>query len=145
MPRPRAPREAYAHFRDMATRWHDNDVYGHMNNVVYHAFFDTAVNLWLREAAGMRVPCGEAVGLVVETGCIYHESLGWPEPVEAGLATSRVGRSSVSYALGLFRPGASEAAAEGRFVHVYVDAVSRRPVDLPEGLRAAALSILREG
>ncbi|MEL6234967.1 MAG: thioesterase family protein [Pseudomonadota bacterium] len=143
--RSRAARSDFHLFRDMPTRWHDNDVYGHMNNVVYYSFFDTAVNVWLGERAGLAVPGGAVIGLVVETGCTYHESVGWPEPVSVGLATSRVGRSSVSYALGLFRPGADLAAAEGRFTHVYVDADTRRPVALPESLRAAASAILQEG
>ena len=129
----------------MDTRWADNDAYGHMNNVVYYAFFDTAVNLWLRESAGLPVPGGEVVGLVVETGCTYHESLGWPDPVESGLATLRVGSTSVTYAVGLFRPGAAEAAAEGRFTHVYVDAATRRPAPLPDALRRAAEAILAPG
>ncbi|MEM8742306.1 MAG: thioesterase family protein [Pseudomonadota bacterium] len=142
--RPRASRSNYHLFREMPTRWHDNDVYGHMNNVVYYSFFDTAVNLWLCETAGLVVPGGAVIGLVVETGCTYHESVGWPAPVSIGLATSRVGRSSVSYALGLFGPEADLAAAEGRFTHVYVDAGTRRPVALPDSLRNAARAILRE-
>ncbi|GIX13643.1 MAG: hypothetical protein KatS3mg118_1602 [Paracoccaceae bacterium] len=141
MPRPRARRDAYHHFRRLDTRWADNDSYGHMNNVVHYAFFDTAVNLWLREVAGLAVPGGDVIGLVVETACSYHESLGWPEPVDTALAVLRVGRSSVTYAVALFRPGASEAAAEGRFTHVYVDARDRRPVPLPESLRRAAEAI----
>lgn len=143
MPRPRAARQAYASFREMTTRWRDNDVYAHMNNAVYYEFFDTAVNLWLVEHAGLRVPGSAVVGLVVETACTYHESLGWPDPVEAGIAAQRVGTTSVTFAIGLFARGAPLAAAEGRFTHVYVDAEGRRPVPLPEGLRKAAEAILR--
>ncbi|MEM9049102.1 MAG: thioesterase family protein [Pseudomonadota bacterium] len=142
--RSRAGRDAFRHFCAMPTRWHDNDVYGHMNNVVYYAFFDTVVNGWLREAAGMTVPGGAVIGLVVETGCTYHESLGWPETVSAGLATRRVGRSSVTFALGLFRETAQLAAAEGLFTHVYVDAQTRRPVPLPEPLRRAAEAVRQQ-
>lgn len=145
MSRSRAARASYATFREMTTRWHDNDVYGHINNVVYYAFFDSAVNLWLREAAGLAVPGGGVIGLVVETGCTYHASLAWPEPVTAGLRTERIGRTSVTYGVGLFAPGADLAAAEGRFTHVYVDAATRRPVPLPPGLRAAAEAIRAGG
>ncbi|WP_118135895.1 thioesterase family protein [Oceanicella sp. SM1341] len=144
MPRDRAPRASYAFFREMTTRWRDNDVYGHMNNVVYYEFFDALANLWLIEAAKLPVPGGEVIGLVVETGCIYHASLGWPRGVEAGLGVERVGTSSLTFRIGLFAPGEALAAAEGRFTHVYVDASTRRPVPLPESLRAAAQALAAE-
>ncbi|HEU0221404.1 MAG TPA: thioesterase family protein [Paracoccaceae bacterium] len=145
MPRTRAERRNYASFRQMTTRWRDNDVYGHMNNVAYYEFFDSAVNGWLIEAAGMPVPGGEVIGLVVETACTFHASLGWPEPVTVAMRAARVGRSSITYEIGLFAPGEALAAAEGRFTHVYVDAATRRPVALPERLRAAAAELVVGG
>ncbi|RMF33237.1 MAG: acyl-CoA thioesterase [Alphaproteobacteria bacterium] len=144
MSRKRTTRDQYASFGVLTTRWHDNDVYGHMNNVVYYALFDTVVNRWLKLEAGLPVPEGDLIGLVVQTACTYHESLGWPEPVEAGLCTERVGRSSITYRVGLFRPDADRAAAEGHFTHVYVDAETRRPVPLPDFLRRAADAIWRD-
>ncbi|QDL90341.1 acyl-CoA thioesterase [Paroceanicella profunda] len=138
MPKDRAPRANYAYFREMTTRWRDNDVYGHMNNVVYYEFFDALVNLWLIEEAALPVPEAEVIGLVVETGCVYHASLGWPRGLVAGLGMERVGSSSLTFRIGLFAPDEDLAAAEGRFTHVYVDPATRRPVPLPDGLRAAA-------
>ncbi len=138
MSRPRPLRADYAHLVTMTTRWRDNDVYGHMNNVVFYEYVDTAVNLWLIEAAGMPVPVGPVIGLVVESACTFHAGLGFPAPVIAGLRASRVGTTSITYEIGLFGGTAAEAAAEGRFTHVYVDAGTRRPVALPGPLRAAA-------
>ncbi|WP_448585554.1 acyl-CoA thioesterase [Thermaurantiacus sp.] len=141
---PFRPRQAYRSFRSIPTRWSDNDVYGHVNNVVYYSWFDTAVNAWLVEAGLLDIAEGPIIGLVVETGCRYASSLAFPQMVEAGLAVARVGSSSVTWQVGLFAAGASEAAAEGFFVHVYVDRVARRPVPLPEAWRAA-LDRLRAG
>jgi acyl-CoA thioester hydrolase len=141
---PRGPRGTYASFRVLTTRWRDNDVYGHMNNAVYYEFFDTAVNRWLIEAAGLSVPGGEVVGLVVASSCVYHAGLGWPEPVEAGLGIGRLGRSAITFRVGLFGPGEPLAAAEATFTHVYVDKAGRRPVPLPEGLHAAAARLAAE-
>jgi acyl-CoA thioester hydrolase len=117
--------------RQITTRWADNDVYGHVNNVVYYAFFDTAVNGWLMDATGTDIRDLPAIGLVVETSCRFMASLSFPEPVEAGLRLEKLGRSSVVYQIGLFGSGA-EIAALGRFVHVYVDAATRRPTPVPE-------------
>lgn len=119
-----------------APRWRDDDVYGHMNNVVYYEYFDTAVNRWLVESGALPVPRGPVIGLVVETTCRYFAPLSFPESLEVGLAVERVGRTSVTYALALFG-GDDEAAASCRYVHVYVDAATRRPAQLPEALRAA--------
>ena len=124
-------------FRPIATRWMDNDVYGHVNNVVYYSYFDTAVNGWLIERGVLAPAASPVVGLVAETGCTYFESVAFPEPLEAGIAVERLGRSSVRYRLGIFRAGAKLAAAQGHFVHVYVDRASQRPVDIPEAARAA--------
>jgi acyl-CoA thioester hydrolase len=121
----------------MTLRWHDNDVYGHMNNVVYYSLFDTAVNQWLLSEARLNVPGGPVIGLVVETGCQYFASVGYPDPVEVGLSVTRVGTTSITYRLALFG-AATEAAAVCQYVHVYVDASTRRPVPLPDPLRAAA-------
>jgi acyl-CoA thioester hydrolase len=113
------------------TRWHDNDVYGHVNNTVYYGWFDTAVNACLIEAGLLDIEAGDPIGLVVETGCRYAAPLSFPEPVEIGLAVARLGGSSVTYYLGVFAKSAADAAAEGHFTHVYVGRESRRPVSLP--------------
>lgn len=131
----RAPlkgRDAYRVWREIGTRWADNDAYGHVNNVVHYAWFDTAVNAWLIEAGLLDVERGDPIGLVVETGCRYAKPLTYPEPVDVGLAIEHVGGSSVRYRLGIFRKGDEEAAAEGHFVHVYVGRDSRKPAPLPE-------------
>ncbi len=133
-PRPRA---AYRHYTSIESRWMDNDVYGHINNVVYYAYFDTVVNRYLIEAGVLDIHHGAVIGLVVETGCQYYAPLAFPDTVEAGLRVARIGRSSVRYEVGLFKAGGHEAAAQGHFVHVYVDRASRRPVELAPGLRAA--------
>ena len=125
-------REHYKVWREIGTRWSDNDAYGHVNNVVYYGWFDTVVNAWLIEQGLLDVAAGDPIGLVVETGCRYARSLAYPEPVDVGLAIERIGSSSVSYALGVFAKNENEAAAEGRFVHVYVDRATRRPVALPD-------------
>lgn len=136
-------RDAYRTWRDVPTRWADNDAYGHVNNTVYYTWFDTAVNAWLIEAGLLDVAAGDPIGLVVETGCRYARPLAFPETVEVGLAVERLGTSSVRYRLGVFAKGAEQAAAEGFFVHVYVDRETRRPVPLPEVWRErlAALSL----
>mgnify|MGYP003143068504 FL=1 len=144
MTKTRATRSDFVQYRHLTTRWQDNDVYGHMNNVVYYELVDSVVNSWLRNEAGMPVPDGDIVGLVVQSGCTYHASLGWPEPIEAGMAVARVGNSSVTYLIGLFSVGENDAAAEASFTHVYVNKDTRRPVPIPENLRAAATSLLRE-
>ena len=134
----RAPlrgRQAYKVWRALDTRWADNDAYGHVNNVVYYAWFDTVVNSWLIEAGLLDVAAGDPIGLVVETGCRYALPLAYPEPVEIGLAIERLGTSSVTYRLGVFAKGAAQAAAEGHFTHVYVARDSRRPVALPAAWR----------
>ncbi len=134
-------RDAYRHFATYPTRWRDNDVYAHMNNAVYYEYVDTIVNGWLIGTGALAVPEGPVICLVVETGCSFHASLGFPEPVEAGLRVERLGRSSITYGVGLFAPGAEEEAATARFVHVCVDRESRRPVPIPEPLRAALAAL----
>jgi len=130
------PRSAYPVFRSISTRWMDNDVYGHVNNVVYYSWFDTAVNAWLIEQGVLDIHGGDTIGLVVETQCNYFAPLAFPQAVEAGIRVARLGNSSVRYEVGLFAQGAAEAAAQGHFVHVYVDRQTRKPVPLPAKLRA---------
>ncbi len=132
MERPQAqPRSAYAHFQAITTRWMDNDVYGHVNNVTYYSYFDTAVNRYLIEAGVLDIHAGEVIGLVIETHCNYFASLAFPKNVDAGIRVAHIGRSSVRYEIGLFEEGDDSAAACGHFVHVYVDRHTRRPVPLP--------------
>src|SRR5690348_7486415 len=123
--------------RQLPTRWSDEDVYGHVNNVVHYLMFDTAVNGWLMEASGTDIRRLPALGVVAETSCRYFAELRFPDPVSCGIALSRRGRTSVAYRLALFGPRHPEPAAVGRFVHVYVDPDSRRPVPVPEPIRAA--------
>jgi len=134
---PPPARSGYRHFLAIPTRWHDNDAYGHVNNVVYYAWFDTVVNEHLIRVAGLDIAADPAVGLVVETSCRYHRSLAFPDAVEAGLRVDRLGKSSVVYGIGIFRAGEDEASASGRFVHVWVDRATQRPVSVPERVRAA--------
>ena len=135
MDRQRAGRDEYRHFTGLTTRWADNDAYGHLNNVVYYALFDSAVNAALIGAGLLDLERSPVVGLVAETGCRYFEALAFPDAVEAGLRVAKIGRSSVRYEIAIFREGAGEAAAQGHFVHVYVDRATRRPVELPADVR----------
>jgi len=124
-------RSDYRAFRTIATRWMDNDAYGHVNNVVYYSWFDTVVNAWLVDAGLLDITGGATIGLVVETGCQYHRSVAFPEAIEAGIRIARLGNSSVRWEVGIFTEGQDEPAATGFFVHVYVDRVNRRPAPLP--------------
>ena len=128
------PRAAYRRFVPLTTRWLDNDAYGHINNVVYYALFDTAVNGVLIEAGALDIVAGEVIGFVVETRCNYFVPLAFPQALEAGLRVGRIGESSVRYEIGIFAAGAAETAARGHFVHVYVDRATERPVALPDRL-----------
>lgn len=130
-------RDAYRHFLAIPTRWMDNDVYGHVNNVVYYSYFDTVVNRYLIDAGALDIATAEVIGLVVETRCQYFAPITFPDTVHAGLRVAHVGNSSVRYEIGLFRNNDGRAAAAGHFVHVYVDRRSNRPVALPDTLRAA--------
>ncbi len=138
---PRLTRADFRVFRAIPTRWHDNDVFGHVNNVVYYGWFDTAVNAWLIENGFLDLAGSEIVGLVVETGCTYFESVAFPETVEAGIAVERLGNSSVTYRIGIFRQGGEQVAAQGRFTHVYVQRASQKPLPIPAPLRAALTAI----
>ena len=129
------PRDAYRAFRTITTRWMDNDQYGHVNNVVYYSWFDTAVNAHLIEQGVQDTAKSEVIGLVVETQCQYFESLAFPQAIEAGIRVAHMGSSSVRYEVGLFAEGAPMTAAKGHFVHVYVDRATQRPVPLPANLK----------
>jgi acyl-CoA thioester hydrolase len=142
---PPATRAAFRHFCPITTRWMDNDAYGHINNVIYYSWFDTTVNRFLIETGTLDIAASPVVGLVAETGCRYHASITYPERVTIGLVVAHLGRSAVRYALGAFREDDATAAAEGHFVHVYVDRVTQRPVPIPEATRAALESIRADG
>lgn len=135
-------RSSYRVFRTIQTRWMDNDIYGHMNNVVHYSLFDTAVNGWLVSEGLLSPLTGEQVGLVVETSCRYYAEMAFPDIVTAGIRVARLGNSSVHYELGLFRNDEDIASAEGYFIHVYVDRLSRRPTPLRPELRKALEAIL---
>ncbi len=137
-------RSTYRHFLLIPTRWMDNDVYGHVNNVVYYSYFDTVVNEYLIRTGVLDVEHSTTIGLVVETQCNYFSPIVFPERVEAGLRVARLGASSVRYEIGLFKEGVDEAAAQGHFVHVYVDRATRRPAVLPDALRAALAPLVVE-
>ena len=128
-------RNQFSVFRAIPTRWMDNDAYGHVNNVQYYSFFDTAVNAALIDAAVLAPATSPAIGLVVETGCRYFQPMAFPDVVTAGLRVEHLGNRSVRYALGLFRGEEDEASAAGHFVHVYVDRETRRPVPIPQPVR----------
>jgi len=135
-------RSGYRHFLAIPTRWMDNDSYGHVNNVTYYSYFDTVVNEHLIRVGGLDIAAGEAIGLVAETTCRFHKSLTFPEIVDAGLRIAKLGTSSVTYEIGLFRHGEDEPAATGRFVHVWVDRATQRPVPVPPAIRAALTSLV---
>ena len=128
-------RAGYKAFRTITTRWMDNDAYGHVNNVVYYSWFDTAVNAHLIDAGALDIHHGETIGLVVETQCNYFAPVEFPQTVEAGLRVARIGSSSVRYEVGLFLAGEPLTVARGHFVHVYVDRATRRPATLPQRLK----------
>lgn len=130
-------RNGYKHILPLQTRWADNDIYGHVNNVAYYGYFDTIVNDYLIASGALDIHEGDIIGLVVETGCRYFAPLAFPQKLEGALRVARLGNSSVRYELAIFREGAEAPAAEGHFVHVYVDRKTRRPVPLPEALRKA--------
>lgn len=135
MPAPRPRRKAYREFMSLETRWMDNDVYGHVNNVQYYSYFDTAVNRYLIKTGWLDIHQGEVIGLVVETRCTYHASVAFPDRLDIGLRVERLGNSSVRYGIAVFREGEDEAAADGDFVHVYVDRDTNAPGPLPSSLR----------
>ena len=131
-----ARRGDFKAWRQVTTRWADNDAYGHVNNTVYYEWFDSAVNAWLVEQGLLDIAAGDPIALVVETRCSYFAALAFPETVEVGLTIARLGTSSIGYRIGIFAEGSETAAADGDFVHVVVDRASRRPVDIPADWRA---------
>jgi len=136
-PEPRITRKDYPHFLPMPTRWMDNDVYGHVNNVIYYSFFDTLINQYLVSAGGLDYHNGPVIGLAVETMCRFKRELTYPELVEGGLRVGKLGTSSVRYEIGLFGAGHETPAAVGYFVHVFVERASRKPTPIPPQIRAA--------
>jgi acyl-CoA thioester hydrolase len=139
---PARPRAYFKHFCAIETRWMDNDVYGHVNNVVYYSYFDTVINRYLIEEGGLDIHQDAAIGVCAESMCRFFEPLAFPETIEAGLRVARAGATSVTYEIGLFRKGADRAAAQGHFVHVFVDRASRRPVSIPDKLRVSFRRLL---
>ncbi|HVL97212.1 MAG TPA: thioesterase family protein [Solirubrobacteraceae bacterium] len=128
-------RDVYRHVLSIPTRWKDNDVYGHVNNVEYYSYFDTVINAWLIREGGLDIHAGAAIGLCAESHCRFAAAVSFPDTIDAGLRVGKLGRSSVRYEIGLFR--GEEQVAEGWFVHVFVDRDTRRPVEIPPPLRAA--------
>lgn len=135
-------RDYYPHLLAIPTRWMDNDIYGHVNNVVYYSYFDTVVNDYLIREGDLDIHEGEVIGIAVETRCSFLASLVFPETVDAGLAVGHLGNSSVRYLIGLFGEGRDTVAAAGEFVHVFVDRKSRKPVPIPRRIRTALERIL---
>ncbi|HEX8479660.1 MAG TPA: thioesterase family protein [Telluria sp.] len=136
------PRSAFPHFTALPTRWADNDIYGHVNNVVYYSYFDTAVNAFLIERGVLDIHRGDVVGFVVDSGCSYFQPLAFPDVVHAGIRVSKLGTSSVRYEIGLYRNDDALPAACGHFVHVYVNRATNQPVPIPGATRAVLLTLL---
>jgi acyl-CoA thioester hydrolase len=130
-------RSSYLHFYEITTRWSDNDIYGHVNNVVYYSYFDTAVNHYLIHHGELDIHTGNIVGFVVGSRCSYHHPVSYPEKIEVGLRAEHIGNSSVRYGLGIFKAGSESLCAHGTFVHVFVDRKSNRPVSIPASIRTA--------
>ena len=138
-------REDYPHILQIPTRWNDNDVYGHVNNVEYYGYFDTVINHWLINEGGLDIHDGGTVGFCVESSCRYHAPIAFPETVEAALRVGELGNSSVRYEIGIFKQGAEEAVADGHFVHVFVEVESGRPTPIPESIRRSLERLTGEG
>ena len=130
-------RDRYPHFLSIQTRWSDNDIYGHVNNVTYYSYFDTVVNCFLIDQGGLDIETDSVIGVAVETMCKFDKPLAYPEVLEAGLRVGKLGNSSVRYEIGIFQEGAAEAAAMGHFVHVFVDRATGKPAPIPDAIRSA--------
>ncbi|OUS24217.1 thioesterase [Gammaproteobacteria bacterium 45_16_T64] len=130
-------RENYNIFKPITTRWMDNDVYGHVNNVTYYSYFDTAANSYLIEEGGLDIQNSPVIGYVVNSGCDYHSGIAYPDRIEAGLRVDRLGNSSVQYGIAIFKEGEDLPSANGHFVHVFVDRESGKPVAIPDSMREA--------
>ena len=135
-------RNDYPHYLAIPTRWKDNDVYGHVNNIDYYSFFDTVINHYLIRQGGLDIHRGAVIGYAAESHCKYLKSIAYPETVDAGLRVAKLGNSSVRYEVGLFREGDAEPAAEGWFVHVFVDRATQKSQAIPDPIRAALSRIL---
>ncbi|TXS96502.1 acyl-CoA thioesterase [Parahaliea maris] len=135
-------RDDYRYFCPITTRWSDNDLYGHVNNVVYYSYFDSAANRYLIEEGGLDIQAGDIVGFVVNSGCEYHAPIAYPERIEAGVRVEKLGNSSVRYGIAIFREGREEAVAHGHFVHVFVERAANRSVPIPPRLREALAAIV---
>lgn len=142
---PPSTRDRFAYFHTITTRWMDNDVFGHVNNVVYYSWIDTAVNRFLIDRGLLDLSASEVVGVVAETGCRYLSQIAYPDDVTIGLRVTKLGRSSVRYAAGVFRGDDPQASAEGHFVHVYVGRADMRPVPIPDFIRAEMQKMTIEG
>jgi len=136
-------RDSFGHFLKIPTRWMDNDVYGHVNNVVYYSYFDTVVNTYLIHQGVLDIRNGTTIGLAIESKCTFRKELTYPEVVDAGMRLGKLGNSSARYEIGLFREGEDDPAATGYFVHVYVDRETRRPVPIPDAMRAVLAPLVR--
>ena len=130
-------RAAYPNITTLQTRWADNDIYGHVNNVTYYSYFDTVVNNYLFEHGGLDIAAAPVIGVAVETMCRFAESVAYPETIELGLRVAKLGNTSVRYELAVFRQGGQVAVASGHFVHVFVERASNKPVTIPSPIRAA--------
>jgi acyl-CoA thioester hydrolase len=137
MPAERPVRSDYRYHAPITTRWSDNDVYGHLNNVVYYSYFDSVANLFLVREGGLDIHAAPVIGLVVESACHYHAPLAYPTPLVAGLRVDRLGQRAVTYGIAIFADNDDRAAAHGHFVHVFVDRAARTPVPIPAPLRTA--------
>ena len=142
MPRDRPQLSEYPYVVPIATRWMDNDVYGHVNNVTYYSYFDSAANLYLIREGGLDIHAAPVIGVVVESQCHYHAAVAYPDALRAGLRVDRLGARSVTYGLAIFGEGDEAAAAHGHFVHVFVDRATRTPAEIPAPLRAALERLL---
>lgn len=144
MSRPQAhQRSDYLHFVDLTTRWADNDIYGHVNNVMYYSYFDTTANTYLIEHGGLDIHDSKVIGLVVDSGCSYFAPLAFPDRLQGGLRIAQIGSSSVRYEIAIFKAGEDSATAQGHFVHVFVDRDNRKPVAIPDAMRTALSQIVR--
>jgi len=141
MPADRPTRDRYPYQTAITSRWNDNDIYGHINNVAYYSYFDTAANLYLIERGGLDLHGGDVIGLVVESRCAYHAPLAYPTPLVAGVRVDRLGNRAVTYGIAIFAADDDRAAAHGHFVHVFVDRATRQPVPIPPALRDALAAI----
>lgn len=139
---PRHLRSDYGHFHAISTRWHDNDIYGHVNNVAYYNYFDSAINTYLIQQGGLDIHAGEVVGFVVSSSCDYFAPIAFPDAIEVGLRVARVGNSSVQYEVAVFKQGETQACAVGKVVHVFVEREQNRAIAIPASLRAALETLM---